>query len=291
MTVHDGYINRIGGSFSKFHIMAFIGLMICNATNGYFVYHLVFLLLFPKYHCIDEFGIESPCKRLQTCQSFSYTEEPILSNWVQQFDLRCKSNFTIGLFGSMFFVGKVVGMITLSHLGDSIGRINLLKFSQSVTLVCYFSMTFLIKDSKFLVIPIFIAGLLSCWRTNLAYIYAQEMFTTKTKNLAGTIMLVNDVFTLLYATLFYSNVSTEWTYLFYIILTLITLSIVILFKMPESPSFLLENFKYFEAQDAYNHIAKFNGKRTIEVDIPADRSIIEEDGTITILSIESSPDL
>jgi hypothetical protein len=129
MPEHDGYIRQVGGSFSRFHLMSFFGLMICNATNGYFVYNLVYLLLFPKYHCIDEFGVEMPCKRLQTCHSPGFNEEAVLSNWVQNFNLRCKSNFTIGLFGSMFFIGKVVGMISLSHLGDSIGRIKLLRFS------------------------------------------------------------------------------------------------------------------------------------------------------------------
>lgn len=62
--MHDEYIAKTGGSFSKFHMMSFIGLMITNATNGYLVYNLVFLLLFPKYHCIDEFGVAFPCKRL-----------------------------------------------------------------------------------------------------------------------------------------------------------------------------------------------------------------------------------
>ena len=156
--------------------MSYIGLMICNSTNGYLVYNLVFLLLYPKYHCIDEFGVATPCKRLATCESYDFVEEAVLSNWVQKFDLRCRSNFTIGLFGSMFFLGKVVGMVTLSHLGDTLGRIKLLRFSQCVTFACYFSITFLITNSKFLTIPIFIAGLLSCWRTNLSYIYGQELF-------------------------------------------------------------------------------------------------------------------
>jgi MFS family permease len=90
----------------------------------------------------------------------------------------------------MFFIGKVAGMVSLSHLGDTIGRIKLLRFSLIVTVACYFAITFLIQDSKYLVIPIFIAGLFSCWRVNLSYIYVQEMVETKYKSLVGTIMLV-----------------------------------------------------------------------------------------------------
>ena len=146
--------------------------------------------------------------------------------------------------------------------------------------------TFIIKDSKNLLLPIFITGLLSCWRTNLSYIYVQELFSSKFKSIAGTLFLVNDVMTMLYSTMFFQYVSTEWKHLMYIVLTIMAVSIFILFQMPESPSFLYETSKFFEAEAAYNVIARFNGKRPINVEIPADRSFISEDGTITILSFD-----
>ena len=245
---HDINIEKAGGSFSKFHIMAFLGLMICNSSGNCLVYNLVYLLLFPKYECINALGESTPCKRLQTCQTTSFTEELTLENWVQKFDLRCESNLTIGSFGSIFFIGKVLGMIFLSHLGDSIGRIRLLRISLTATFLCYFSMTFWIHDSKTLLVPMFFAGLFSCWRTNLAFIYAQEIFQTKFKSLVGTIYMVNDVLTIVWATIFYKYVSKKWEHFFMIVEALMILSIVILFKMPESPSFLLDKGQYSESE-------------------------------------------
>jgi hypothetical protein len=69
-----------------------------------------------------------------------------------------------------------------------------------------------------------------------------------------------------------------------------TISVLILFQMPESPSFLLDKGMFFEAQDAYNVIADFNGKRHMTVEIPEDRSFVSEDGTITII-MEEQPTL
>lgn len=187
----------------------------------------------------------------------------------------------------MFFIGKVVGMATLSSLGDSIGRIKLLRFSQSLTLLCYISITCFIQDSKYLTIPIFIAGLFSCWRTNLSYIYGQEIFSSKHKNLMGTVMLVNDVFTLLWSVIFFTSVSQEWTYLYYIVIMCMSLSVFILFQMPESPAFLLETLRFSEAEEAYNVIAKFNGKKSITVEIPEEMSL----GNVTMTTMADKPDL
>jgi hypothetical protein len=172
MIKHDINIEKVGGSFSRFHLMSFIGLMICNSSGNCLVYNLVYLLLFPKYECMNEYGEAFPCKRLQTCEMDSFIEQPILLNWIQKFDLRCRSNLTIGSFGSVFFIGKVLGMIFLSHLGDSLGRIKLLRISLTVTFLSYVSMTFWINDAQTVLVPLFLAGLFSCWRTNLAYIYA-----------------------------------------------------------------------------------------------------------------------
>ena len=108
----------------------------------------------------------------------------------------------------MFFIGKVAGMMFLSQMGDSIGRIKLLRISQVATFICYFMITFVIKESQNLLLPIFITGLLSCWRTNLSYIYVQELFSSKFKKVAGTIFLVNDVMTMFYSTMFFQYVST-----------------------------------------------------------------------------------
>ena len=257
--MHDQILKQAGGSLSKFHAMAFVSLAIIAQTSDFLVLNMVYLLLFPTYNCIDENGFETPCKRVETCQSWNFRETKVINNWVNHFDLRCKSNYQIGMFCSIFFFGKVLGMITLSSYGDSIGRIRLLRFSQSATLACFITITFLIQDSKYLNIPIFVIGLLNSWRNNLGYIYCQEIFDSLHKNMAGTLLLVNDMMTLVWSSLFFRYVSIEWTQLFTVYIFLIALSVVILFKMPESPQFLIDKKRFREAENAYNVIAQFNG--------------------------------
>jgi len=45
---------------------------------------------------------------------------------MQDLDLRCAEKWQIGLFGSVFFIGNVIGSTLLSEYGDSIGRITLI---------------------------------------------------------------------------------------------------------------------------------------------------------------------
>ena len=39
-----------------------------------------------------------------------------------QYNLECEGSFKIGLFGSFFLLGVVIGCLTLTRLGDIVGR-------------------------------------------------------------------------------------------------------------------------------------------------------------------------
>jgi hypothetical protein len=49
-------------------------------------------------------------------------QDTLLHNWVSQFNLVCATKTTMGLFGSLFFMGVLVGSISIPRLSDVYGR-------------------------------------------------------------------------------------------------------------------------------------------------------------------------
>jgi hypothetical protein len=85
--------------------------------------------------------------------------------------LRCVENWKIGMFGSIFFVGHVLGSIFLAGFGDTIGRIQLMRVSQGISLISYIIITYFTRNLMVIYALLFLIGLLSCWRLSLSYIY------------------------------------------------------------------------------------------------------------------------
>ena len=45
-----------------------------------------------------------------------------IDNWIEKFDLLCEQKWKIGLIGSMYFIGVIVGMSFVPPLSDAYGR-------------------------------------------------------------------------------------------------------------------------------------------------------------------------
>lgn len=99
----------------------------------------------------------------------------VLQNWISDLDLRCVDRWKIGLFGTAFFMGNVIGSSVLSSYGDTIGRIPLIRISQSITLAAYTYIVYFTRDITTICSLLFLIGLLSSWRLSLGYIYGQEI--------------------------------------------------------------------------------------------------------------------
>ena len=50
------------------------------------------------------------------------TDEEYMYNWVEKFDMLCESKTKVGLLGSSFFVGILVGLLFVPRLADMYGR-------------------------------------------------------------------------------------------------------------------------------------------------------------------------
>jgi hypothetical protein len=70
----------------------------------------------------------------------------VLDNWMNDLQLRCTEKWKIGMFGSNFFIGNVIGSSLLSSYGDTIGRLPLIKVGQGLTLLSYTYIVFFTRD-------------------------------------------------------------------------------------------------------------------------------------------------
>ena len=154
--------------------------------------------------------------------------------------LRCFSRWSIGMYGSTFFIGRLTGNLFLAKFGDSIGRIELLRYSLAMSILCYGSIIFIIRNKIILYAPIFIYGLISCWRCNLSYIYGLEVIESRFQNLIGSYFQVADSITLLFSTFFYICIINNWTHLHFTFLTILCYCLIVFCYLPESPKFLNE---------------------------------------------------
>ena len=152
--------------------------------------------LLPIYNCFEGESSEI-CTRHQTCEpgvEFEIkTEGAIyLHNWIEDLNLRCVENWKIGMFGSIFFMGHVMGSVFLAGYGDTYGRIYLMRVGQGVSLVAYIWIVYFSRNLLVIYTLLFVVGLLSCWRLSLSYIYGQEIVASNIQNLTGSFFNLYD---------------------------------------------------------------------------------------------------
>jgi hypothetical protein len=107
-----------------------------------------------------------------------WSQDNSLENWIQMFDLRCSGDWGIGLFASSYFLGHVFGNIIVKY-GDTVGRMPIIRVTHNLSLVIYALIIFISRNNYVSYVLFFILGFLSNVRTNLAFIYGQEIVAQK----------------------------------------------------------------------------------------------------------------
>lgn len=164
------------------------------------------------------------------------------------------------MFGSIFFIGHVIGSTLLSEYGDTIGRIPMLRFGQGISTLCYFIIVFFSRNVYVIYSLMFIFGMLSCCRSNLAFIYGQEILAETQQTTGGCIFNLFDATILIFSSCFLIFVSENWFDLHAVFCGFSLLAFIIFCFMPESPKYLVQRENYDKAIEAYNFMAKFAGR-------------------------------
>ena len=103
-------------------ILAFIGCCLLQNQDGFLVYNLSYLLLYPKFECNylpsgEHINDDDPAYK-DYCNPQYYCANPdkieimadmndsiSLKNWMYYQDILCDSSFLVGLFGMLNFIG------------------------------------------------------------------------------------------------------------------------------------------------------------------------------------------
>lgn len=76
------------------------------------------------------------------------------------------------MMGSSFFIGLAIGTAVLSRLGDTVGRIVMLRIGMFCSVALYGYMVFGNRTLETIYVIMFFIGILSCLRVNIAFIYS-----------------------------------------------------------------------------------------------------------------------
>ena len=167
-----------------------------------------------------------------------------LHNWIEQFDLRCASPFTLGFFAQFFFVGHILGTILLAKFGDKEGRIYTLRYALILSATLYFALLFISQDINLHYYLFFGLGFLGNLRNNVSYIYGQEIVHNRHSKIIGTFFNASDSLSMIFMALFYQYISRHWLPPQIICLILTALSCGLAWILPESPKFLIQRNKF-----------------------------------------------
>ena len=105
---------------------------------------------------------------------YDYSSLSTIENWITKMDLLCITDFQIGLLGTLFFLGWVIGAATLLSLGDIIGRKRILLIS--ATCLAFMMLGLVVVDKLWILYAnLFVMGIFQGSKGSLAYIYMLEL--------------------------------------------------------------------------------------------------------------------
>eukprot|EP00349_Pseudokeronopsis_sp_Brazil_P003269 CAMPEP_0202961014 /NCGR_PEP_ID=MMETSP1396-20130829/5117_1 /ASSEMBLY_ACC=CAM_ASM_000872 /TAXON_ID= /ORGANISM="Pseudokeronopsis sp., Strain Brazil" /LENGTH=342 /DNA_ID=CAMNT_0049680571 /DNA_START=163 /DNA_END=1191 /DNA_ORIENTATION=+ len=268
--------------------------------DGVIINNLTFYLMQPDYICSNERGqyhcsVQEACKNLNADVpefkvSINWNNGTSLHNWIQDFDLMCAPSYQIGLIGTTYFLGIVLGNIFLARLGDVYGAMPLTRIALVITLVIVFLLMFVVRSLASLYFLLFVFGLFNCWRAFCPFLYAQEIVLQEDSKLVGSIFLCMTTIPSITYSIYFQSMSKDWFYATLFYFTLLLIATCISFYLPQSPRFFASKLQFEEAKRSLNFIAKMNRKKqidpememftnelhTVEVEMTRDQDLINE---------------
>jgi MFS family permease len=131
---------EISGGYGIFQVFSSFFLIIAMGSVAFFLYAFSFLEHRPKYQCLYDGSSQweacptsafcaegEPIKGASMYKSgvqwrVNYEDRDSIHNLIEQLDFHCQPDYKIGLMGSSFLFGMVIGCLTLARMGDLYGR-------------------------------------------------------------------------------------------------------------------------------------------------------------------------
>ena len=208
-------------------------------------------------------GDVQECEWKEACklgrEHFSYDLDKAILNWRTDYGLECADDTLIAFFGSCYFLGFMLTAPLWLRMGDVWGRRLLVHISIVPHILLTASFFFLNKDNAsygIILINTFI-GLKEAMTSILAYVLLSEMVSARSRAYYSAANNIYDgLWNITVSLLFYFG--RDWHYVSYFYLSILTVVVLGLFLVPESPRFLLGRRKFAKARAVYARIAKVN---------------------------------
>lgn len=229
-------------------------------TAGFIAFGFAYLELFPAYECQSKTSGEwYSCQPKEFCGKdvevrVNWDDEDSLHNWVEQLDLVCDSQKTIGMVGVYYFAGWCSLMLIVPSLSDKIGRKWIVFWGLTVQAVAYTGIM-LSTSLQMTFISIFVMGMMCSARQSVGFVFMNEFFAKEHQTFVGTWYCIGEAITYLSMSLFYRYVSKHTEYFIFIGLLYNICACIGVLQLPESPIFLLQKGEVDKGCKAIEKIA------------------------------------
>lgn len=184
--------------------------------NAFTYYPLPYMELLPEYDCYNSQTLQTySCTPDEFCgkdyitPTINYNADTSLNNWVEQLDLACKSDTMVGLIGSSFFAGVILGMFTITRISDVYGRkwpiiaCSLLQVPLNIWL---FYMTTL--EEAYIIF--FFFGLGFVGNVSIDSLYLQEFLQKRHRSIALTVIQTLEGFVVILCVIYFVYITKDW---------------------------------------------------------------------------------
>ena len=160
------------------------------------------------------------------------------TNLIRRLGLECSSSSQIGLIGSMYFIGVIVGALVIPSLSDKYGRKLMILVSNAIHLIAVGGILF--SSSLFsLYLSFFALGSKATGAMHITYIYMNEVVRKDKRAIYSTLACLMDCCNTLALPLYYYSFSDYIPLFIGNISLVLFLSALTIFLIPESPRYLL----------------------------------------------------
>ena len=234
-------------------------------AQGYLIYNLAYLTLYPKYDCwyqngeaipIDSDDYDIKCKPNYFCEESNgiswevdWSNNESIQNWISKYGLNCASSLTISSFGMLYFSGFAVGSSFWPRQADFLGRKRFFIFTMLLQAISFLFITLipagpesnLSKYLWILQINMFFQGVCSSGRTAIGVVYMTELSPDKFHAMISSFYNFGEGIIYIYLTLFFKysdHKNTKYTLWFGVAQNFAYLLVLVL--IPESPKWLYQ---------------------------------------------------
>ena len=169
-----------------------------------------------------------------------WSRETTVKNWIVELDMHCSSNYAIGLFGSVYFIGYLASCFIFLPMADVYGR-KFLSVMCRVGLVISFSLFLIFKGQVIYYVLVAIVGMFAPIISNVTYSHLIEFVPGREAVISGWLFAIDGSISFVGSPLVLMYITKDTTAFIYMGLGVNVICCVVyaLWYFPESTKFLI----------------------------------------------------